>query len=230
MGVIWRLLRRLAAVGAAVLAVTLGAVVWQTEAMSDAHLDGRSLTEPVDAVIVLGAGVEGDGRLAYSSRRRAEAAARLLAEGRTNALIFSGGLGLWHPETPAGALMRDLAAAALPPGAGLRARMAVEPNSRTTFENLRFSFAIAEAKGYRRLALLSDPYHLARAERLAAYFGQPGIGLVAAAGFEREGLQARIGTYLREAAAWWYNLGKVAVWEALTLLGVDAETRGQVVN
>jgi len=98
-------------------------------------------------------------------------------------VIFSGGLGEWHPETPAGLLMRDLAAESVPDRGGALSAMAVEGNSTTTFENLRFSFAIAEAKGYRRLALVSDPYHLTRARYLARYFGQPEIGLVAAEGF-----------------------------------------------
>lgn len=221
-----RLFKWLFRVGVGVLAVTLAAVVYFSSEVRNAHLNGASLDRPVDAIIVLGAGVTGDGRLAYSSRRRAEGAARMLAEGRAKALILSGGLGKYHPTTPSGALMRDVAQAA---GAPLDA-MIVEPRSVSTFENLRYSFAIAEARGFQRLALLSDPFHLTRAQALARYFGKPDVALIAVDGFDREHWYIRAAMLIREAMAWWLNLGKVAGWEALAAIGVDESAREGVIR
>ena len=226
MGMIMRLFKWLFRIGVGVLAVTLAAVVYFSGEARSTHLNGASLAQPVDAIIVLGGGVEGDGRLAYSSRRRAEGAALMLAEGQAKALIMSGGLGRYHPTTPTGALMRDMAQKA---GAPLNA-MFVEPRSISTFENLRYSFEIAEARGFKRLAILSDPFHLARAHALARYFGRDDVALIAADGFDREHWFIRAAMLTREAMAWWFNLGKVIGWEALAAIGVDESAREGVIR
>jgi len=122
-------------------------------------------------------------------------------------------------------LRRFAVAAGAPPE-----RVLVEPRSVSTFENLRFSLRLAERRGLERLALASDPYHLARARALAAYFGRPDVGLVAARGFGREPWFVRVAHLLREAMAWWYNLLKVAGWEALGALGVPEGARAELVR
>ncbi|MGF1503395.1 MAG: YdcF family protein [Paracoccaceae bacterium] len=226
MGVIWWILRWGVRLGLVVLALTFGAVLWTSADVRQATEEGRALAAPVDAVIVLGAGVEGDGRLAYNSRRRTAAAVSLLKAGQTRAIIFAGGLGKYHPTTPAAALMRDHA---LELGAEPEA-LFVEPRSISTFENLRFSFEIAETEGLDRLALVSDAYHLPRAGALADYFGRPNLPLVAAPGFERDWWPERLTHLLRESLAWWFNLLKVAGWEGLARLGLAPDERSRYVR
>jgi uncharacterized SAM-binding protein YcdF (DUF218 family) len=213
-------------IGVAVFALTLAAVVTLATEMRTDHLDGAALSAPVDALIVLGGRVDGDGRLGYSSRRRVEAAVRLLAGGQARAAIMTGGLGENHPLTPAASLMR---AHAIEAGAAPEAVL-VEPRSVSTFENLRLSFEIARERGLERLAVVSDPFHLPRAAALAAYFGEPEIGLVAAPGFDRESWYLRWAILAREAMAWWFNLLKVAGWSALGWLDIDPATRQGLVR
>jgi uncharacterized SAM-binding protein YcdF (DUF218 family) len=220
MGVAGRLVKWAVGIGVAVLAITVAAVMYASERNMKHHGNGRGLARPVDAIIVLGSGTDGDGVLGYSSRRRVATAVELLKAGKAGMLILSGGaIGSEFP--PIGALMKEHAIGlGAPPGALL-----VEPESRTTFENLRFSFELAEAEDLGRLAIATDAFHLERAEWLAGYFGRPAIGLVAVPGLDREPHAIRIWLILREAVAWCYNLGKVIGWETLAAAEVDAEAR-----
>lgn len=220
MGVVGRLAKRATGVGLAVLAMTLAAVMYASDRNLHEHGNGRALAQPVDAIIVLGSGTDGDGVLGYSSRRRVATAVQLLEAGAARRLILTGG-SLGSETPPIAVLMKEHAL-----GLGVAAEaLLVETRSRTTFENLRFSFEIAEAEGFERLAVATDAFHLERAEWLADYFGRPGIGLVAVPGLDREPYPIRIWMILREAAAWWFNLGKVIGWEALGAAGLDAEAR-----
>ncbi len=225
MGVI-RLLRRLLRLGIFVLALTIAAVLYAEHRIRHDGALAEALPEPVDAAIVLGAGVDGDGRLGYDSRRRVAGGVALLADGRAAILIFSGGVGGNHPTTPAAVLMRDHAVEL---GAD-RARLMVEPRAVSTFENLRFSFAIAREQGFERLAIVSDPGHLARAAALASFWGKPGLPLVAVPGTERGWWPIRGVFAVREALAWWFNLGKVAGWEAFGLIGMPEARREELIR
>lgn len=219
-------LRRLAVFGCTVLAATVVAVLWFSSRNLDTHGEGRGLAAPVDALIVLGGGVDGDGMPAYSTRRRVAAAVELLAAGRARALILTGGLDSHWPGAPAALLMRDYALSLGAPGAAL----IVEDRSRSTLENLRFAFALARERGFGRLAIVTDAFHLERARWLAAWLGRPDIGLVAVDGLRHDGLGDRVWSILREALAWWFNLGKVAAWEGMEALDVDEGTRAEWVR
>jgi uncharacterized SAM-binding protein YcdF (DUF218 family) len=226
MGVIPRLFKWGLRLGIAVLAVTVAAVLYFSDANLRRYGLGHGLAEPVDAVLVLGGGVDPDAVPAYSSRRRVAAAVWLLDQGLTRKLIFLGGPLELPPELSGGSLMRAHAIALGAPAEALLA----ETRSRSTFENLRFGFAIAERQGFDRLALLTDAFHLERARYLAAYFGRPGIGLVAADGLQYDDPAARVWSILREALAWWYNLGKVAAWEAMDHAGFGVESREELIR
>lgn len=220
MGVVGRLAKWAAGLGAAALAITVAAVLYASERNMQDHGNGRGLARPVDAIIVLGSGTDGDGVLGYSARRRVAAAVQLLKAGQARKLILSGGI-IESEMPPIAAVMQEHAI-----GLGAPAEtLLVETRSRTTFENLRFSFEIAETEGLERLGIVTDAFHLERAEWLAGYFGRPGIGLVAVPGLEREPHAIRIWMVLREATAWWFNLGKVIGWEALASVGVELEAR-----
>ena len=146
--------------------------------------------------------------------------------GQTRHLIFTGGLDSAQEELTAAALMRAHAIAlGAPPEA-----LSTENRSISTFENLHLGFAVAEAQGFDSLAILTDAFHLERAGRLARYFGHPDSGLIATAGLAQDSFPNRIWSILREAMAWWFNLAKVAGWEALAATGVDADARRELIK
>ena len=159
--------------------------------------------EPCDAVVVLGTRVLADGRPSPALARRVDHAVRLFHEGRARHLVMSGGLGD-HPPAEA-QVMRDHAVrAGVPPE-----RILMEAESDTTFENALRSAAILRARGWSRLIVVSQGYHLPRAlflfRRLgfeAAGSAAPGAGYFGAA---RATLGLRVAVRLREVAAWpWY--------------------------
>ncbi|MFQ5564915.1 MAG: YdcF family protein [Paracoccaceae bacterium] len=226
MGVIRGLVKWGLRLAVAVLALTAAAVAYFSDANLRLYGGGRGLVAPVDAILVLGGGVDADGVLGYSSRRRVAVAVALLEAGRTRKLIFSGGPEWQHPEYTAAGLMRVHAIAlGAPPEALL-----TEVRSSSTFENLRFGFALAEDRGLGKLAILTDAFHLERARMLADYFGYSDVALAAVRGLEFESTAARVWGTLREAMAWWYNLAKVAAWEVLGAAGLDADARGELIR
>lgn len=224
MGVIRWLLRWGFRAGIAILALTIAAVLY----FSTENLQrfGLGKVDSVDAILVLGGGVDADGVPSYSSRRRVLGAVRLLNDGKAKALILSGG-----PENrPEGQRAADLMLAhAVSLGAPAEA-LIPEPRAVSTFENLRFGFALADERGFARLAILTDAFHLERARHLAAYFGRPDVVPVAVDGLRADTLPHRVWSIIREALAWWLNLAKVGAWEAMALAGVDADTRAELVR
>ena len=213
-------------IGVAVLVLTVNAVMFLSDTNLRLYGDGRGLTGPVDAILVLGGGIDGDGVLGYSSRRRVRVAVTLLAAGQTRYLIFSGGPDWRQPEDTAAGLMRAHALAlGAPPEALLTEIRAI-----STFENLQFGFALAEQRGLGKLAILTDAFHLERARWLARYFGQPDVSLIAVWGLQADGIANRVWSILREALAWWLNLAKVAGWQILAMAGMDVDARRELIR
>jgi len=226
MGVIGRLLKWGLRLGVVVLALTTGAVMYFSDVNLQTYGGGRGLAAPVDAILVLGGGVDGDGVLGYSSRRRVLVAVALLKAGQTRNLILSGGPEWKHPDYTAAGLMRAHAIAlGAPPEALL-----TELRSSSTFENLRFGFALAEQQGLETLAILTDAFHLERARALSGYFGYPDVALAAVRGLEHENDVNRVWSIVREAMAWWFNLAKVAAWEVLAAVGMDEDARQELIR
>jgi len=215
-----RTLRRMVVLGLAILSLTLAGVILAAWQMERRHGDGRSLEAPVDAIIVLGAGIDPDGVLNFATRRRVGEAVALLAAGKANRLIMTGGRPGWR-KPPIGAQMRDLAVAMGAP----ETRVLVEDQASTTFENIRFSVPIARAAGAERIALLTDHFHLMRADLLARALTGQRFALVSADGMEHQHKMDQAKQLLRETLAWWYNLGKVAAWWSLGALGYSEAER-----
>jgi uncharacterized SAM-binding protein YcdF (DUF218 family) len=226
MGVIGRLVKWTFRLGVGVLALTAGAVLYFSDANLRLYGQGRALAAPVDAILVLGGGIDGDWVLGYSSRRRVGVAVTLLKAGRTQNLIFSGGPDWMHPDFTAAGLMR---AHAITLGAPPEV-LITENRALSTFENLRLGFALAEQRGFENLAILTDAFHLERARALAGYFGHPDVALVAAPGLEYEGIANRVWSIVREAMAWWLNLAKVGGWEVLAAAGMDVDARQELIR
>ena len=226
MGVIRRSVNWSIRLGTLVLLLTTGAVLYFSDRNLRAYEDGHASEAPFDAILVLGGGVDGDGVIGYSSRRRVAAAVGLLQAGRAKNLILSGGSDRRNPEVTAAQLMHDhaIALGALPDA------LFIEDRASSTFENLRFGFALAEARDFDRLAILTDAFHLQRARVLAAYFGRPDAEPIAVRGLDRDGWSNRVWSILREAMAWWYNVAKVARWEVLAAIGADEPGRQEPIR
>jgi uncharacterized SAM-binding protein YcdF (DUF218 family) len=224
MGVIGRLIKWAFRLGVVVVALTVGVVLYLSDTNLQTH--GRGPDAPVEAILVLGGGVDGDGVLGYSSRRRVVVAVAMLKGGQAQSLIFTGGPGWMTPGYTAAQLMQKHAISL---GAAPDVLL-TENRSTTTFENLRFGFALADKEGFTDLAILTDAFHLERAYWLAGYFGHQDIDLVAVRGLEYDGHANRVWSILREALAWWYNLAKVGGWEALSAAGMDVDAREELIK
>ena len=226
MGVIGRLVKWGLRLGVVVLALTVGAVMYFSNANLRLYGQGRALAAPVDAILVLGGGIDGDWVLGYSSRRRVAEAVDLLRARRAGHLILTGGPDWVHPDFTAAKLMRDHAIAL---GAAPEVLL-IEDRSSSTFENLRFGFALAEQRGFENLAILTDAFHLERARALSGYFGHPDVALAAVRGLEYEGIVNRVWNIVREAMAWWLNLAKAGGWEVLAAAGMDVDARRELIQ
>ncbi|MGE5504720.1 MAG: YdcF family protein [Actinomycetota bacterium] len=136
-----------------------------------------------DAAVVLGAMVRPDGSPSPALARRVAHAVALAKAGTVGALLMSGGP-VAHP-TPEAWAMRDLAVAA-----GITPeRIVVEDRSRNTIDNARLSAPLASERGWRRLVVVTDLYHLPRALYVFRRFGLA----VAGSGARPD----------RPAAEWW---------------------------
>ena len=116
--------------------------------------------EPVSAVIVLGAGVNGE-TPSLTLRTRIDAAAAYLEEHPDVPVILSGGQGPGEAITEAECMRRALVRR----GAD-ESRLYPEERSTSTQENLRYSRAILEELGVdpaQRVAIVTSDFHLCRA-------------------------------------------------------------------
>lgn len=110
-----------------------------------------------DVAIVLGAKVLPDGSPSPALARRVAHAVGLARAGRVGNLLMSGGP-VGHP-IPEAVVMRDLAVAdGVAPDS-----VHVEDRSLNTITNARFTVPILAARGWSRVAVVTDSYHLARA-------------------------------------------------------------------
>ena len=218
---------RLALAGVVLLAFTYLAVWWMQGWQYAAHNAARPVGPPVDAVIVLGGGMDPDGEFNIIGRARVRSAVALLDRGDAGHAIFTG----FGCEGGADGCSEAVAmrARALADGADPD-RLIVEPDARTTLENLALSFAMAEARGFERLAVLTDAFHLTRAVALAKLFARDVVPVAAEGGLYALPAAEQFPVLMRETLAWWYNLGKAAAWGGLGLLGWTEAERLQVVR
>jgi len=115
--------------------------------------------EPADAIVVLSAGVEPNGVLSHASLRRAVHRIALHRRGLAPRLVFSDGA----EGVPAGANGRALLARDLGvPGD----RILEDHAARTTREESVRLSGLLRRVGARRILLVTDPQHMARAAQL----------------------------------------------------------------
>jgi len=110
-----------------------------------------------DAVVVLGAALAAPGVPGRVLRRRVRSAVEVANAHGAPFLVVSGGLTL-HPPAEA-EVMRDLAVEA-----GLDAdRIVIEDQARNTFENAVYTGRIMRERGWGRVVVVTDAFHMRRA-------------------------------------------------------------------
>ena len=137
------------------------------------QVDARSRVDaarPADVIIVLGSAVWPGERPSPSLNARIQHGIDLYRGGFAPALILSGGLGR-YPPTEAEMMRRVAAGAGVPPEA-----LVLEDTSHSTEENLANAKALMDARGWHRAVIVSDPFHLLRAEMLARDLGIEAYG------------------------------------------------------
>ncbi|MFN8644926.1 MAG: YdcF family protein [Candidatus Binatia bacterium] len=114
--------------------------------------------------VVLGAAVRAGGR-PTGAWRGARHAIALVRAGAVDHLLLTGGIGR-HPPAEA-RVMRELAVAAgLDPG-----RLVLEETATSTLESARACARLIAERGWSRVVLVSDAYHLPRARLAFRRFG-----------------------------------------------------------
>jgi len=115
--------------------------------------------QKADAIVVLGARVLPDGEPADSLRTRTLQAVKLYRDGIAPAIICTGGVG---DNPPAEAKV----SAALAARNGVpQEDLVLEEHSTSTRENAEYAARICRERGWKRVVVVSDPYHLLRAGR-----------------------------------------------------------------
>lgn len=123
---------------------------------------------PADAAIVLGAAVWG-AEVSPVFRERINHGINLYRKGQVRKLIFTGGRGNGGEPTESAAARRY----ALQRGVPAR-DILIEEKSHTTYENMLYAKELADARGLRKVLIVSDPLHMKRAVAMAR-----DVGLVA---------------------------------------------------
>ena len=149
------------------LAVGLGASLW-----IDWYGRTRGEPERADAVVVLGAKVLRSGEASDALLGRVATGAALFKRGLAPLIIFSGG-NTGAPTSEAKAAQQIALGLGVPAQACL-----LEDESLTTLQNARCTAELLRARGLQRVVLVSDAFHLARAELL---FRREGLAVQAVA-------------------------------------------------
>jgi uncharacterized SAM-binding protein YcdF (DUF218 family) len=126
----------------------------------------REGAQRADVIVVLGAKVMHNGAAGDSLRERTLKAATLYHQGIAPVVVCSGGQGRDEPASEAETAARILRDADVPASA-----IVLEDKSTSTRENARFTADICRVRGWTRVVVVSDPYHLWRARRDFAQVG-----------------------------------------------------------
>ncbi len=153
----------------------------------DRHGRREDPKEIYDAIVVLGCRVMPNGRPSRSLARRARRAAELQLSGVAPTIVLTGGIGE-HPPSEAAAAAEIVRGMGVPEDA-----LVLEERSTSTEENAREAAALVDA---RRVLVVTDAYHVFRAERVfRRYFDEVrGVGSLAPT-------PARVRGALREVVA-----------------------------
>jgi uncharacterized SAM-binding protein YcdF (DUF218 family) len=123
-----------------------------------------------DVIVVLGAKPLPDGTGVPAMNRRVRRAVRLFHDGAANFLLMSGGRN--GHSTPEAELMRALAVKEGVP----EENIVLESKSTRTLENALFSIKIMKKRGWSRILVVTDGFHLPRALFTFRGFGVKATG------------------------------------------------------
>lgn len=157
----FRILLWTAAAGLALILIWCGSLYARITIFQNAAWS----SERMDAAIVLGASLWND-RPSPGLQERLDHALDLYQDGRFDYIIVSGGLDKGATVTEAEG-MRDYLLEQGVPAEIIR----IEPESRSTYENLKFSKQIMEAEGWNSAVIVTHSYHGARAADIARTLG-----------------------------------------------------------
>jgi uncharacterized SAM-binding protein YcdF (DUF218 family) len=116
---------------------------------------------PADAALILGNRAYRDGRPNPCLTGRVDAGIALAQAGAVRQLVLSGGVDHEDGRIEAEVMERHARAA------GYAGPLLLESVSSSTRENLLMSRAVLQAAGVQRVVIVTEPYHLWRAQRLA---------------------------------------------------------------
>ncbi len=116
-------------------------------------------THKADAIVVLGAGVGPNGKAGKGLERRVLHAARLYKKGFAPHIIMTGGVGT-NPPAEAEVAARLAISKGVP-----RAAIVLENKSTSTWENAANASVICKKRDWKSVLIVSDPFHLYRAQR-----------------------------------------------------------------
>ncbi len=170
-------------------------------------IDGYGRVDRVqraDVIVVLGAGVQRDNTPGLAMRRRVSHAADLWRDGYAPAIICTGGKPGNRTRSEADACSELLIKEqGLPESAVFQ-----EDQSRSTEENAMFTHVMMRAHGWNTAIVVSDNYHLFRAQRL---FNNEGITVFTSPAPEQAPDNLYVVYVLREVAALQWQLVKEAL-------------------
>lgn len=152
----WKVLLRMAQAGLAVLVLSLAAVEFWVIRIGQRD----DAAQPADAVLVLGAGVNGT-TPSLALQTRIDAAEAYLKANPGIPAVLSGGQGAGEDISEAQAMFDALTARGIDP-----ARLILEEQSANTRQNLKNSLPLLEEQGFDscggRVAIVTNDFHMAR--------------------------------------------------------------------
>lgn len=188
----WKVCRRIFCVGLTVLTVGLCAI--EVFVVTQGRRDDTAL--PAQAVVVLGAGVNGR-TPSLSLQTRLDAALAYLEEHPDIPAVLTGGQGYGEEITEAACMYDYLTARGID-----GERLLLEERAANTAENFTFSAALLEAAGVDvsedTVAVVTNDFHVARARLIAQ---KKGYGATIGVGAPIPWLHLEVNYYLREAFA-----------------------------
>jgi len=114
---------------------------------------------PSDVIVVLGAGLRRDNQPNLALIRRSEQGALLYHEGIAPYIVCSGGYAIGRTRSEADACREILESNGVPASA-----IIMEDESRSTEENAIYTHQIMDARGWQTAVIVSDGYHMLRAQ------------------------------------------------------------------
>ena len=157
---VWKKLAKGLLLILAALVLAAGLAAARIYSYGDASSDA-----PADAAVVLGAAVWG-AEVSPVFRERINHGIDLYRKGRVRKLIFTGGRGNSDEPTESSAARRYAMRGGVP-----AADILIEEESHTTYENILYAKRLADARGLRKVLIVSDPLHMKRAVAMARDVG-----------------------------------------------------------